>query len=184
MNEIIKQDILSVLSGAIEILKIKDEGDILELGQLSNRTIHNASIFQDDSSISIAILMYSLAKVIARKQNEIDYTLFLVLLANLKKSLSEDNMDEYNKTIKKFFNSISQIDSKMGMYVSEVIDQAQVKKAGKIHEHGISLARTAEILGISEWELMGYIGKTTISDTDENISSTNKRLKFARGLFT
>ena len=55
MDKIIKKDILSIISKTIAILKIKEEKDIIELKELSNHTIHNASIFQDEDSVSIAI---------------------------------------------------------------------------------------------------------------------------------
>jgi len=184
MNEIIKKDILSILSGIIKILKVKEEKDIAEIKELSNHTIHNASIFQDEDSISIAILIYSLSKIIERKQGELNYNNILNLLKGAYDFLNKNNIDNYRKTIRKLFSFISTVDTKLKLYIEEVINQAQIKKGSKLYEHGISLARAAEILGISQWELMFYIGKTKITDAYEvELISLKDRLKYARSLF-
>ena len=62
MNEAVKQDILSLLDSVIGILASEEETDLVELEELSNKIIHSASIFQDEDSISIALLIYSLYK--------------------------------------------------------------------------------------------------------------------------
>jgi len=54
-----------------------------------------------------------------------------------------------------------------------------------LYEHGLSIGKTAELLGINKWELMEYAGRTGISDVQENITISMKdRIKFVRGLFT
>ena len=70
------------------------------------------------------------------------------------------------------------------MYIHEVINQAQIKKGCKLCEHGISIARASEVLGISQWELMHYIGKTTLIDQFSEPVNVTKRLKIARSMFS
>ena len=62
MNEIVKRDILAVLNDLAGILKVKEESDAAQIKELSNHVIHNASIFQEEDSVSIAILIYALSK--------------------------------------------------------------------------------------------------------------------------
>ena len=81
------------------------------------------------------------------------------------------------------FKLINGIDSKLRFYIEEVINQSEIKKAGSIYAHGISIGRAAEILGVSQWDLLRYIGKTTLSEVSGEIISVRDRLKFARGLF-
>ena len=183
MNKIIKKDILSIISKTIEILKIKEEKDIIELKELSNHTIHDSSIFQDTDSISIAILIYSLSKVIERRFGELDFKPILNLLNSAFNYLKKENITEYRKTIKDLFSLISQIDTKLKLYIEEVIKQAQVKKGSQIYRHGISIERAAEIFGISQWELMNYIGHTKITDV-ETKADIKSRLSLTRRLFS
>ena len=183
MNKIIKKDILAIISKTIGTLKVKEEKDIIELKELSNHTIHNASIFQDEGSVSIAILIYSLSKIIERKFGELNFKPILDLLIAAFNYLKKDNIDEYRKTIKKLFDLISKIDTKLKLYIEEVIRQAQIKKGSQLYRHGISLARAAEILGISQWELMNYIGHTKITDIEGKVD-IKSRLNFTRRLFS
>lgn len=181
MIELVKRDILKILIRTLDILKEKEEKDIVELKELSNHTIHNASIFQDRDSVSIAILIYSLSKIIERKgyiEKRID-----IMIKRAKNYLERDNFDQYNKIIKELFKAISNIDMQLKLYIQEVIDQAQIKKGTRLYEHGISMAQAANILGISQWELMGYIGKTKIIDVAQKRTDIKERLKFTKNLF-
>jgi hypothetical protein len=182
MDEVVKKDILRVLSDVANILKIEEEKDIVEIRELSNHTIHNASIFQDEDSVSIAILIYSLSKVIERREGKLNYKNLLRLITDAKKNLEYNRIDAYRKTIKKLFNFISTIDTKLKLYIEQVINQAEIKKGSKLYAHGISLGRAAEILGISQWELMFYIGKTKQADVKGGVN-VKTRLNYARSLF-
>lgn len=184
MEEVIKKDISEVLLKIIEILKGYDEADATEVSDISNNTIHNASIFQDEDSTSIAILVYSLSKIMHRKKFEVDYRQFSEMFKAALDKLRKNDPDGYRKEIEKIFKLISKVDSKLRFYIEEVISQAQIKKGSKLYEHGISLARASEVLGISQWELMNYIGKTSIIDAyEKEIISMKDRLKYARSLF-
>ena len=184
MHDIIKKDIMAVLSGLIEILKIKENGDIAQIKELSNHVIHNASIFQDEDSISVAILIYSLSKIIERKQKDLDYNKVLGMLNSCISDLKNNEDDLFRKSIKNIFNFIRTMDEKLKLYIHEVINQAQIKKGCKLCEHGISVARASEVLGISQWELMRYLGQTTLIDKISEPIHISKRLNIARGLFS
>jgi len=183
MNKIVQQDILPILEKLKNILEIKEDIDIPKIKELSNHTIHNSSIFQDEDSISIAILVYSLSKIIERKQANINYNQIKIPIVKAMTCLNENNYESYRESIKKLFKIIRNIDSKLKFYIQEVINQSEIKKAGRIYAHGISIGRAAEILGISQWELLLYIGQTTLPEVEEEIINVRDRLKFTRGLF-
>ena len=184
MYDIIKKDIIAVLNDLVEILKVKEESDIIQIKELSNHVIHNASVFQDEDSISVAVLIYSLSKIIERRQGDIAYNRLLnmvnVCIANLR--INDD--ESFRKSIKNIFNFIRTMDEKLNLYIHEVINQARIKKGCKLCEHGISVARAAEVLGISQWELRHYIGKTTVVDQFSEPVNISYRLKIARSLFS
>lgn len=184
MHPIIKKDILAVVTELVEILKVKEKSDIAEIKELSNHVIHNASVFQDEDSISVAILIYSLSKIIERKQKDLDYNKVLSMLNSCILSLKNNDEKLFRKSVKNIFSFIRAIDEKLKMYIYEVINQAQIKKGSKLCEHGISIARAAEVLGISQWELSHYIGKTTLMDRFSEPVNVSNRLKIARSLFS
>lgn len=183
MNEIIKKDIISVIKETINILKVKDKSDIIELKKLSSHTNHISSIFQDEDSISIAILIYSLSKTIERKFGVVNFIEISRFLKSAQTNLSKGDINLYRRDIKSLFKLISRIDSKLKLYIEQVVRQAQVKKGSQIYRHGISLERTAEVLGISQWELMSYIGHTSMTDMPSDSVDLRTRLNNARRLF-
>ncbi len=184
MQEIVKKDIIAVLSDLAEILNIKEEKDIREIRELSNHTIHNASIFQDEDSISIAVLIYSLSKIIERQQGALNYNKILEMLQSCITSLKSNEENNFRKSVKRMFEFIKTMDNKLKMYINEVINHAQLKKGCKLCAHGISVARASEVLGVSQWELLHYLGNTTIHDRFAEPVSVLGRLKAARGLFS
>ena len=184
MHDIVKKDIIEVLDRLVGILKVKEDSDIAEMKELSNHVIHNASVFQEADSISIAVLIYSLSKIIERKQKDLDYGKIMNMLNTGISNLKNGNDEGFNKSIKSVFSFIRTMDERLGLYRHEVINQARIKKGCKLCEHGISIARAAEVLGISQWELMHYVGKTTLVDQFSEPVNVSKRLKIARGLFS
>ena len=94
----------------------------------------------------------------------------------------KDDLNKYRSVIKRILSDIGQCDHQLKLYIQEVIEQAKIKKATKLHEHGISIARTAELLGLSQWELQGYIGKT-VRDIPRDGMRGPERLRKARDIF-
>jgi alpha-glucuronidase len=119
-----------------------------------------------------------------RKQRDLDYGRLLSMLNSCISSLKNNEDGSFRKSIKNIFNFIRTIDEKLRLYIHEVINQAQIKKGCKLCEHGISIARASEVLGISQWELMHYIGKTTLIDQFSEPVNVSYRLKIARSLFS
>ncbi|MBI1935453.1 hypothetical protein HYS31_03350 [Candidatus Woesearchaeota archaeon] len=184
MHEQIKKDILAVFIGIAEILKSREDSDTAQIKELSNHTIHNASIFQDEDSISAAILIYSLSKIMERDQKGLDYRKLSGMLNSCISSLKKDDDSGFRKSVKSIFSFIRTTDSRLKMFVHEVINQARIKKGCKLCQHGISVARASEVLGISRWELMNYLGKTTSIDRFREPISISSRLKSVRGMFS
>ena len=82
------------------------------------------------------------------------------------------------------YTRIQAIDSKLSLYLQEVLEKAKVKKGSSLYEQGISLARSAELLGLTQWELMNYVGKTKVMDQDlPSGFSVRQRMNYAKSLF-
>ncbi len=162
---------VSVLSDATKAL-IKD--DSVKLKELSNKTIHSASIFQDTDSITIAILIYSLSKLVERREhlkikNWSNFTRkFNLAVSIAARSLEQNRRDKFTHYLEMARKSISSISPNIKPAVQDVLRKASINKASKIYEHGISMEQTAKLLGITQWELSEYTGQTGIADVDYN----------------
>ena len=183
MNIAVKKDILSILESAIEILESAEEKDILELSDLSDQIVNNASIFQDEDSVSIALLIYSLYKIFARgKDKEEIYSKTTPILKQARVALKKDEVSVFRKKVKNIFKIMMDVDSEVSVYLEELLDKAKLKKGAKIYESGISVARVAEILGVSLWDLTSYVGKTTFPE-HKTLVNIEDRIDFARQIF-
>ncbi len=160
MQKEVCSDISSVL---LKVIKSIRENDYSEINELSNHLIHNASIFQDKFSVETSIIVYSLSKIFEKNNvPQKDFWKKTVLI--LKKSADyaiRNNEKKFSESMLELAVMLKKADKDFEEEIGYVLEKARVSKAGKIHEHGISLGRVAELLGISEWEAMDYIGKNS-----------------------
>ena len=179
----------------IEILKNTKESlknyDTNKLKDLSNQTIHHASTHQDVGCVSLAVLIYALSKLIERR----DYKKIKNWDKSIKKLCSffdlaetaakEENDEKFEEYLERARKTLTSISVNLKPYIQEVLRKASINKASKIYEHGISMGRTAKILGITQWELTEYSGQKQISDNPYNeIIDVKKRAKTALEFFS
>jgi len=187
MDNGVKKEIIDVLRNSVEAIK---NDDIKTLRDLSNKVINSSSVFQDEDVISIAVLTYSLSKIFERTDYR-KYPSWHLFFETATNSLTEALFDLENNNLKNFENRmksildvIDRLDNKLKNYIKDVISNAQIVRGSRLYEHGLSLGRTAELLGISKWDLLEYAGRTGIADIREGLTlSEDKRLRIARGLF-
>jgi len=81
-------------------------------------------------------------------------------------------------------NSLNKIDGDLGVYIKDIFRKAEINKAFRIYEHGLSSEATAELLGVSLWDLASYIGQSHIGNSRIAISMPEKeRVKIAEEIF-
>ena len=182
------EHVIEVLESARKAIK---EEDILKLGELSNQTIHSVSTHQDTGNVTMAVIVYTLSKLIERKSalkiknwdlfiKKIDSQFSLAIRA-----LKEEKYEKYEKYMKMARKSLGSASLNIKAYIQEVIRKASINKGSKIYEHGISLGQTAQILGITEWELSEYTGQTKVSDIRFNSTvNVEQRAKIALEFFS
>jgi hypothetical protein len=166
-----------VLRQSINAIK---KGQLYKLRGISDHVLHNTTVFQDKDSITIAVTIYSLSKIY---KDKID-SFVLPHLVNASNYLEKGNLAKYESEMKHIIQDIIKKDDKTKFYIQEVLERAQIKKASKMFEHGISMGQVSEALGISLWEVMDYVGKTRIVDKFKYKTNVKDKLEFARGLFT
>ena len=182
MDDLVRKDALKIIERVIKILK--EDKDVLEIKELSDHTIHNASVFQDECSVSIAVVIYSLSKIIERNPDQQNYKNILDYLNKARSALKNNEIHNLKLAIRKLFSEISVIDNKLSLYIHEVIKDAQIKKGCKLCEHGLSTAKASQVMGVSQWELMNYLGKTKFNENLAGIVDVRTRIKFTRTLFS
>ncbi|MBS3167211.1 hypothetical protein J4403_03305 [Candidatus Woesearchaeota archaeon] len=188
MNKEARGDILEVLTEAILAL---ENDDVKKLKELSDKTIHAMTIYQSEEPILVAIVLYTASKVYERSKyhtyQDWDYVDAIVRnnLIEAKKKLEKNDNEGYLNSLKNILKKLGRVESKLGKYISEIVERTKINKASRLYEHGLSSGVVKELLGVTGWELAEYTGTTGIADRQEGITeSISRRLKVARGIFS
>ncbi len=182
-----REHIVKLLSKAHRALLKKD---VILLKKLSDRTIHTASIYKDIDAIIFATTIYALSKIIEREKYQeykewpVFYKLALNNLELAKRKLRKDNIKGFRQSIIDIRKEANKFSSNLKRYIKEVFEKAAISKASRIYEHGMSLSETADLLGITQWELSEYVGRTGIGDVDLSVTlPVKERINFTKKLF-
>jgi hypothetical protein len=182
-----KENVLRILQEAKVAI---NNNDSLKLKELSNQTIHTASIVQDADNIAIAVAVYSLSKIVERKEYRTFagwkdfYKNILVAIDNSINAIKKNDDKKLKDSLMLIRKSVSKLSGKLKSYIQDVFRKAQINKASKIYEHGISMEKTASLLGITMFELASYAGQKP--DSNAPLSKTidaKTRIKNAEEFF-
>ena len=182
-----KEHVIQILEKTKKAIK---NDDIARLKELSNQTIHTASTEQDTDSITIAILIYSLSKIIERKHQygEKECREFCNFafkeMEKVLKSLRNDGDGAFTKSLEKLMQKLTKSSGEFKNNVEDVFRKARINKASKIYEHGISMEQTANLLGITMYELSSYMGQKGSENSQySKTMSVKDRIKLAMDFF-
>lgn len=171
--------LLNVLDKTIEALQ---QEDAFTLNQLSDQTIHTASIQQHTDILSVAVIIYTLNKLVIRKDTlpQKAWSNFVQKFSEeLKEArdyLAEGDADEFARHLSHAKDLLETSAGKqIQTYIGEIMKKASINKASKMYEHGISITHTARLFGLSQWELMEYIGQRDIHDTPYTATIDEKK---------
>ncbi|MFW5846540.1 MAG: hypothetical protein ACOCUU_00120 [Nanoarchaeota archaeon] len=185
------QEVDNILRILKETKLALQEEDSHKLRDLSNQTNNTASRTQDPDNIAIAVIIYSMSKIIERDQYrklkgwKKFYKQFLKKLDLIILDINKKNSRELKKNIQELRESIDNLSGRLKEFIQDVFRKASINKASKIYEHGISMEKTSKLLGISLWELANYSGAKADTLTEElKTIKTKDRIKFAEGVFS
>jgi hypothetical protein len=182
-----KENILRILEETIKALKKEDS---VQLNSLSNQTIHTASITQDPDNVAVAVIIYSLSKVIERPVYRVQKgwdKLYKNIIIGFEQSIwalknqDDEHLRDHLKDLRKRLEGFS---GGLKKYIQDVFRKASINKASKIYDHGISMEKTSKLLGITMWELATYAGQIQLDDYDlGRTMNTRQRIKLAMEMF-
>ena len=160
------------------------------LRELSDQKIHTACCIQDIESITITIVLYSLSKLVERKEKlEINkwgsfVKKFNSVLSTAIDALKDNNLPKYREYILKSKSTIESLSIDLKPYIKDVLQNASINKASRLYEHGISLGQTASLLGVTQWELLAYTGQRMQETNLSESLEVKKRARMAMEFFS
>ena len=150
---------------------------------------HSACGIQDSGSITLAVLDYSLSKLLERKEhmkiknwNQFLKKLYSYLELAIR-ALKEEKYDKYEGYLILSKKSLSSISVNLKPYIQEILRKASINKASKLYEHGLSLGQTSNLLGITQWELTEYTGQKPEPEHKQSVD-VKSRAKLALEFFS
>jgi hypothetical protein len=182
-----RKHILETLS---KVKKALEKNDYIQIKNLSNNIIHHTSIHQEPDVISLAVIIYALSKLIEReaykkyKSWPLFYKNYTQHLNKAVLALEKDDISVFRNEIDLIRKLIQKLSGDLKIHINDVFRRAKINKASRIYEHGISMEKTAKILGISRWELAEYVGKTRIGDANLGVTlPIEQRIKIIEEAF-
>ena len=163
--------------------------DAVALKELSNQTINTASRTNDADNIATAVVIYALGKVIERNEyrKNKSWDKFLrnvsISIDAIISGLEEGNEEKVRMNLSKITSSIKGLSGDLKKHIEDVFLKAKINKASKIYEHGISMERTASLLGITMYELAGYTGQKLDGFEVSKALPIKTRVKIAEEMF-
>ena len=182
-----KKEVSHIVEVLRETQKALQESNAFKLQMLSDQIIHSASIYQHTDLILTTTIIYCLNKLVARRDHlrVKNWQSFVKKFnSEIDKAINElgnENVEEFARHIQHAKDLIITISPNSRADIEDVIKNASINKAGKIYEHGISLSRTASLLGISQWDLAEYIGQRGKKD-DPHLSSIDVKKRAAKAM--
>ena len=141
-----------------------------------------SAIHKDLDIISITVLIYSIYKVL-NAFNAADYDDLLIKLNAAKDALAKRDLGVYNRNIRLSYELVKKSNAEIKVHLQDVMQAARIKKGTALLERGLSIGQAAGLMGLSNWDLQQYAGKTTLLEPDREAVSALKRLQQAYKIF-
>jgi len=183
------QEVDNILRIFQETKEAVEKGDSARIKILSDQTNNTASLTHDPDNIAVAVIVYSLSKIVERENYrklpgwKTFYNNYLKSIDNIILSLKNGEETKARKYLKSIREGIEKISGTLKGYIQDVFRKASINKASKIYEHGISMERTAKLLGVTMFELAGYAGQKTDDFSLTKTLDVRQRIKVAEEMF-
>ena len=183
------QEVENILRIFEETNEAVTKNDTFKLKQLSDQTNNTASRTHDPDNITVAVIVYSIGKILERAEYRSYpewkkfYKNILIYIDKEIAALKKKDEKEISATLGMMRGEIENISGKLKVYIQDVFRKAQINKASKIYEHGISLEKTAKLLGITMFELAGYTGQKELDSPKLEGTNIKQRIKIAEDIF-
>ncbi len=163
--------------------------DSIKLKELSDESIHSTTIYNDEDNALVAVIIYTLSKIVERgkryyKENYKNYlNKYIEIIDDALRHLKKGDNKKFRKNIISMIKAKG-ISNDIKKHLEDLFRKAKINKASRVYEHGVSMEKTAKLLGISQWELAEYTGQTRISEMKQGKTiDVKERIKLAMEIF-
>jgi hypothetical protein len=166
-------------------------GNAAKIKNLSNQTTNTASLTHDPDNIAVAVVIYSLSKILEREDYRKlpgwngFYKIYTGAIDKIIIALQKNDEKSFRQNTELIRKAIDKLSGKLKDYIQDVFRRASINKASRIYEHGISMEKTAKLLGVTRFELAEYAGQGKAADVPEaRTADVRTRIKLAMEMFS
>lgn len=182
-----KENVLRIFEETKEAI---ERNDSAKIKSLSNQTINTASLTHDPDNIAVAVIVYSLSKILEREDYKklsgwnSFYRVYVNSINKIITGLKRNDEIKVRENLKLIRGAIGKLSGRLKMYIQDIFRKAKINKASKIYEHGISMEKTAKLLGVTMFDLAGYAGQSMAPEMPEvKTMGAGSRIKMAMEMF-
>lgn len=155
----------------------------LDLRQISNDSLTEAAMRNDEVVCRISVIAYCLHKFLSKEHVQdskrwpkIRGTILSQLDSSIR-FLEKAKMKEFEGQLDRIGAAVRKADAEMGYFVQNLYDKAKVKQASAAYGLGMSLNQAAALAGANKKDLLNYIGITKMHDEMPSEIGIRERLK-------
>lgn len=183
MKEAMRQSMIKDIGKAMTILQNGRATASEPLKSLSTHVIGDVALYRNVDAATLAILIYSLHKTLSCVTDE-KVQHIIEGLERLQSQLRSKQFTKYNETMKRLFDLLRECNSAIKVHIRDVFYAAKIKKGTDLLEQGLSLARAADLMGVSRWDVLHYGGSSMAGTEHSESWPASKRLALARKIFS
>ncbi len=157
-----KENILKILEGTKASIQ---KGDAVTIKNLSNQTTNTAALTHDPDNIAVAVIVYSISKLLEREGYrklpgwDEFYNAIFKCIDDAIISIKSNDETKIKENLDCLRNSLIKVSGSLKKHIQDIFRKASINKASRLYEHGISMEKTAHLLGITMFELASYAGQ-------------------------
>lgn len=173
-----------------ETKKAIAQNDVAQIKALGDRTTNSASLTQDPDNIAAAVIIYSLSKILEREDYhkmagwDKFYAVYVGAIDRMIEALKRRDDEAFRKDLELIRKAIEKLSGKLKTYIRDVFRHASINKASRLYEHGLSMERTANLLGVTLYELAEYAGEKPQTEHGMQAVPVKQRIKLAMDMFS
>lgn len=156
---------------------------IYDIKRISKDCINDASLTNDYEMAKIAVISYSLFKMLTKEhffENRQWPSVSKNITDSLEKSRLAAERDQhraFKKQMKNTIHKIEEIDLELSHFARTLYEKSKIKQASSAYALGLSLSQAADLTGANKKELQHYIGATRIHDEEPITTGILQRIR-------
>lgn len=163
--------------------KCFSDSNYMKIRDMSDEILREAVLAEDGQLTDLSLICYAVFKIsskstIRRSENWEPFK--KEMLGMMRRAEEKPNTkEELGALLQDIIGMVSKFYDDYGLYVENVVHKARLKQGLRAYAMGLSLGRSADMVGVSKGELFKYVGATKVGEREgAPITGAMQRLSY------